>query len=372
MERFGLQSEINNTHKETMTMKKLTKFLFVAVFFSLFTMGASAQNKNGKADDIGRIILSPYVVSNANIPSYAVPIVENKLTQIVTKQGVSGLSLNNRFVITANLVEMSKEVTATTPAMIAVTLTPTIYIGDVVTGDLYSSCELPLLRGVGETETKAYINAVKALNVNHQSVVLCINSGKKRIIEYYNSQIDFIIADAMALVDSQQFDEAMLVLASVPDVCKDAYVKAHEKIGEIYKKKVDLEGEKLYNEAYATWNTAKTKESATRVVELLAEINPVSSAAEKSRVLVKEVEGYYAELEERRREIEERNWAFMVMQYEDEQEYRKQTAKYDYEIQMEYAKSSAAAYECALHEVKEIVSAMGTRNVIYDAVKTWY
>lgn len=371
-------------------MNKMTKFnIFILALFC--SMVAFAQNNKGKTDDIGRIVLTPYVVSNANIPSYALSVIENKLAQIAAKHGMAGNSADMRFVITANLVEVSKDITATTPPMVALKFAPTLYIGDIVTGELFASCDLPIIRGVGENETKAYMGAIKALQVNNPAVAKCINEGKEKIVEYYNSQIDFILAEAESLVKAQQYDEAMVMLASVPNICKDAYLKAFEKIGEVYQKKIDLEGEKLYNEAYATWNTAKTKESASKVVELVAAINPISSAAAKGRELVKMVESRYAELEARRREIEERNWAFKMKQYEDEQEnraierendheYRMMKAGMDYEVQMEYAKKADTASQYALQEVKEIVTVMSTHEAqkkskfdkMVDKIKGWF
>lgn len=350
-------------------MKKNLIILSVVALSALFSINASAQNDLGKTDDVGRIVLSPYVVSNANIPSFAEKALNNKLTSIAASQGLAGASVDNRFVITASLVEMGKEFTATAPPKVALTVYPTIYIGDSFTGELFSSCDLPPVKGVGENDTKAYLAAIKAISTRSQEVVQCINQGKERIIEYYNSKIDFLLAEAEALASAQQFDEAMTQLAAVPKVCKDAYLKAYAKIGEIYQKKIDLEGDKLYNEAYAQWNTSKTKESAERVVELLAQINPISSAAVKGRKLVASVEAYYAELEARRREIEKRNWEFKMRQYEDKQanlvadRENSHTEKmagmnYDYEVQMEHAKNGGAAAEYALQEVKNIVNVM--------------
>ncbi len=355
-------------------------------------MVAFAQNDKGKTDDIGRIVLTPYVVSNADIPSYAKSVVENKLAQIATRQGMAGSSADMRFVITANLIEFSKEITATAPPMVALKLTPTFYIGDIVTGELFSSCELPTIKGVGENETKAYLSAVNAIRTNHPAIIQCINEGKEKIIEYYNSQIDFIIDEAESMAQSQKFDEAMVKLAAVPKVCKEAYAKAYEKIGEVYQKKIDLEGDKLYNEANSTWNTAKNKESAEKVVELLAQINPLSAAAEKGRALVKKVESHYAELVARRKEIEERNWAFKMQQYNDEQEnivanreneheYRMQKAEFDYEVHMEKARNGADASEYALQEVKSVISTMSNNNkkeekksdnFIVMKIKSWF
>lgn len=339
---------------------------------------ASAQNDLGQADDFGRIVLSPYVVTNATIPQFAQKVLNNKLQQIAAKNGVGGTSIDKRFVITANVMEMSKDFTATAPPMIALTLAPTIYIGDVITGTLYSSCGLDGVKGVGKNETQAYLNAIKNINVNNPAVVECINQGKQKIIEYYNSQIDFLIAEADAMVKSQQFDEAMLKLATVPDICKDAYMKAYSKIGEVYQKKIDLAGDLLYNEAYAQWNTAKTQESAEKVVELLTQINPLSAAAAKGRTLVKSVESHYAAIAARRKELEERNWAFKMQQYNDsredkntardqEHDYRMMKASLDHEVDMEKTKvdmerAKNGAAELALQEVKGMVAMYNSGN----------
>lgn len=345
----------------------------ISVLLGLGLSIASAQNDLGKTDDVGRIVLSPYVVSNANIPEFAEKVLNNKLQQIAAKNGVGGYAIEKRFVITANMMEMSKDFTATAPPMIALTVAPTIYIGDAVTGTLYSSCDLDGVKGVGKNETQAYLNAIKNINVNNPAVVECINQGKQKIIEYYNSQIDFLLAEAESMVQCQQYDEAIVKLACVPEVCKDAYMKAYNKIGEVYQKKIDLEGDYLYNEAYAQWNTAKNQESAEKVVELLAQINPLSSAAKKGRTLVKSVEAHYAAIAARRREIEERNWAFKMQQYNDsredknterdqDHEYRMQKSSFDYEVQMEQAKNGGAAAQLALQEVKNTISMFTSNN----------
>ena len=345
----------------------------ISVLLGLGLSIASAQNDLGKTDDVGRIVLSPYVVSNANIPEFAEKVLNNKLQQIAAKNGVGGYAIEKRFVITANMMEMSKDFTATAPPMIALTVAPTIYIGDAVTGTLYSSCDLDGVKGVGKNETQAYLNAIKNINVNNPAVVECINQGKQKIIEYYNSQIDFLLAEAESMVQCQQYDEAIVKLACVPEVCKDAYMKAYNKIGEVYQKKIDLEGDYLYNEAYAQWNTAKNQESAEKVVELLAQINPLSSAAKKGRTLVKSVEAHYAAIAARRREIEERSWAFKMQQYNDsredknterdqDHEYRMQKSSFDYEVQMEQAKNGGAAAQLALQEVKNTISMFTSNN----------
>ena len=274
-------------------------------------------------------------------------------------------------------MEITKDITATAPPMVAMTLSPTVYVGDAETGDLYASCQLRDVKGVGNNETKAYLDAIKKINVNSPEVVECINTGKTKIIEYYNSQIDFLIAEAESMVQSQKFEDAMALLASVPSVCKEAYEKAMNAIADVYQKKIDVEGASLYNEAYALWNSNKSKDSALKVVELLSQINPLSASAKESRTLVSLVEGHWAELEARRRELEERQWAFKMKQYDDEQaaktaeremnhEYRMQNSAFDYEVQMKRAETGFEAASMALNEVKDVVKMMSNTRTTAD------
>ena len=361
-------------------MKKLVLTLLSVIF----AISAFGQNDFGKADDMSRIVLTPYIVDLPSIPPHVATVLKNKLNQVVTQHGVGGNALEPRFVITANLIEMTKEITPSMPPMVAMTVAPTIYIGDAQTGELYASCALPWAKGVGENETKAYMAAVKRVNTNSQEVVNCINQGKTKIIEYYNSQIDFLIAEAESLHKSQKFDDAMVLLASVPTICKDAHAKAMTKIAEIYQTKIDVEGAVLYNEAYALWHSNKTQSSALKCVDLLSDINPLSKSAASGRKLVASIEGHYAEIAARRRELEERKWAFKMQQYQDqrsdiktEQEFRQRQQEHDnkfevtkyeldhqhrtiesrfnYEVAMERAKSGAEKAEYALQNVKEVL-----------------
>lgn len=367
------------------------KRLFLTLVSLICVLPLCAQNTLGKADDLARIVLTPLVVDGTGVPAYANNMIKNKLNQIVTQHGVGGNCANPRFVITANLVTVTKDVTATMPPMVAITVAPTIYVGDGQTGELYASCQLPEVKGVGENDTKAYVAAIRRINVNSPEVVNCINTGKAKIIEYYNTQIDFLLAEADAMTKSQLYDDAMMLLATVPSVCKEAYERAMAKVADVYQTKIDVEGAAKLNQAYAQWHAHKTEDSALIVVGLLAEINPMSKSAAEGRKLVAEVESHYTAIEQRRREIEERNWAFKMQQYQDaredkkaelefrktqqtmdheyrttgqsnDHEYRMTSSKFNYEVEMERARNGAYAAEMALNEVKSVVATMSPQK----------
>lgn len=318
-------------------MKRI--FAFLAFFGSCFC--ASAQNNQLSADDFGRIALAPVIVEEAGIPNGAAKILQNKLTQIVTKSGLAADPAYPRFVITADTDVLFKEVTATAPPMVALQVVTTLYIGDAESGQLFGSYSYDASKGVGNNDTKAHVEALKRINVNDPDVLAFVEESKVKIIEYYNSQIDFIIAEARSLMNSNQYDDAIILLSGVPTVCKDAHAKAMDMIADVFQEKIDVEGAALYNEAVATWKTGKTQDNAYAVVDILALIHPNSKSFAQSMKLVSEIEGYYSELEARRRAIEERNWAFKMQQYEDSQMVAAEERQLGHELDMKKAENSA-------------------------------
>ena len=58
-----------------------------------FAFAAQAQNNMGKSDDFARIALAPVIDDNA-IPSNAKTMLENKIRQICTLNGLAGEGSN--------------------------------------------------------------------------------------------------------------------------------------------------------------------------------------------------------------------------------------------------------------------------------------
>lgn len=286
-------------------MKKILASLLLASACIL----SFAQNNEGKMDDKGRIALTPVILDNCAIPVAASNVVLNKLTQIVTKNGLAGDSFDPRFIITANMVKLSHETTATAPPMQALVLTPTLYIGDAATGTLYASCVLDPVKGAGTNETKAYMQAVKMLRADTPAVKQFIETGKTRIVEWYNTQIDFLISEANALAGQDKYDEAIALLFTVPTVCKDAFDKAMRAAEQIFQQKIDIEGAYLLNMATHTWNASQSWSGANEAAGYLSQIHPLSSAVQGGMVLSETIKA-------RVKELDNREWNFAMKQFD--------------------------------------------------------
>lgn len=329
----------------------------------------SAQNYHRASDDFGRIALTPVIVEESGIPANVGNMLQNKLRQMVTKSGLASSSSDPRFVITADADILYKEITATAPPMVAIQVVTTLYIGDAQTGELFGTYAFEESKGVGTNDTKAYMEAMKRINVNDPGALSFIKTSKIKIIEYYNSQIDLIIAEARSLVGSDRYDDAIALLAGVPTVCKEAHAKAMDMIAEVFQQKIDMEGAALYNEAVATWKTGKTHDNAYAVVDILSLIHPNSKSFSQSMKLVTEIEGYYSELEARRRAIEQRNWDFKMQQYHDNQADADEQRILDHEVNLKKAESG----ELLIKEVKNVVAALpANRGGLFSKVSSWF
>lgn len=333
-------------------MKRLL-FAFLMLFAGVGS--AASQNSLGATDDMGRIALAPVVIEGSGVPTYARKSLVSKLKQIALRNGLGAEPLSPRFVLTASVDLINKEMTATAPPMTAVEVATTLYIGDAETGQLFASYAFEPTKGVGTNENRAYLSAIGRLSTTAPAVVAFVEQGKQRIIEYYNSQIDFLLSEAKALSDQERYDDAIVLLSGVPSVCKDAYTKAMSEVAVIYQRKLDVEGAAAYNKAVAAWNTNKTAEGAETAVAFVSQIHPLSSYAVKGTELVKSIESHHAAVEARRLELEDRAYQYQLQREADERELQREKMQMDHELAMKRTEQLVVLGQTAVQEVGKIV-----------------
>ncbi len=275
-----------------------------------------AQNYEAKADDYARIALHSYLPGSLGIPDAARNMLKSKLDQIATAGGTGGSARNPRFIITANVTVLTKDITATSPPMTALTLEITFFVGDAQTMTKYASTSIQA-KGVGTNETKAYIECIKNIKATAPELKNMVETGKRKIIEYYNSQCDFILKKAETLASQNRYEEAMFELMQVPDVCKDCYNKALSAVGPIYKKYADKACVEKLNAAKATWASTQNAEGAQKVAQILGGIDPEAACIPEVNVFVEEVKAKVLE-------IEKRDWDFKMKVFDTAVELEKQ------------------------------------------------
>jgi hypothetical protein len=304
-----LEVKVNsNLLNKTKNMKSIILSILIVINYNIY-----AQNTAGKSDDAARITLATFVPQQIDqMPEAARSILANKLSQIVTQNGLGGKASNERFIITANINVISKDLTATAPPMQAYVLDITLYIGDGIDGTKFASVSTQV-KGVGESETKAYISALKNLKTNDPNYQSFIETGKTKIVEYYNSKCDFIIKEAQTLASQNKFEEAIFKLTGVPEVCKGCYDKCMDAIAPIYKQQIDRDCKLKLAEATNLWSANQTVEAGNQAGEILSTIEP-------SAACFGEVKTLSNKIATRVKELDTREWNYKLKEQAQESE----------------------------------------------------
>jgi hypothetical protein len=319
-----------------------SKLFFLLLGLAL-TCNVFSQNTMDKSNDVARISIAAYVPHQIEgIPEPAKDLLGNKLNQIVTQTGLGGVPNKERFIMTANVNVLTKDITPTAPVMHAYTLQVTFYIGDGIEGTKFASHSVTL-KGADTDQNKAYIMALRNIKTNDPKIQAFVEEGKKRIIEYYNSKCDFIIKEAQTLEAKQDFQQAIYKLTNVPQVCKDCYDKCQALVGPIYKKYIDLQCKKYMNEANNIWSTNQDYSGAERASEVLNKIDP-SSSCYKDAVALSD------KIAKRIKEIDQREWNFMLKQQQDSVDIEKATIKAARDIGVAYGENQPeVVYETVIY-----------------------
>lgn len=303
----------------------------IYLFSLAFILGLSSMAQT-KSSDAGRIVLNTVVPEQIEgLTGTAKANLENKLSQIATKNGMGGSALNPRFVLAANVIVQTKDITPTAPPMHAYTIEVTLFIGDGIEGTKFASTSVTL-KGVGETETKAYMMALKNLKVDDAKYQTFIETGKKKIVDYYIAKCDFIIKEAQQLAARAEYDAAIAKLVAVPEVCKECYDKAMDAVAPIFKQQIDRTCKLNLASATTVWNAGQNADAASEAGKLLSVIDPNSSCFADAKSLSDQIA-------KRVFELDKREWDFEMKQYNDQISLEKATIQAARDIGVAYGEN---------------------------------
>ena len=164
------------------------------------------------------ILIGAYVPHQIeSIPQSANKMLGNKLNQIITAKGIDYNNYNGSFIITPNIVVLSKDVLPSAPTKLALNLEVTFYIVDGIEGTVFTS-ESIAAKGVGTNENKAYIAAMRQIRPKSPILQEFVKKGIKRVIEYYNNNCSLVLKKVDGLSAQNKYEEALAALAGVPEV----------------------------------------------------------------------------------------------------------------------------------------------------------
>jgi len=312
-----------------MVMKRI--YVLFLVLLTLPLIG-STQNSQGKTDDLGRVALAAFVPEQAEgIPESARQMLQNKMQQIAVQNGLGAAPNSPRFCIVPMINVVTKDIVAGPPQQIALNLEVTFYIVDAASKTIFSQTTISV-KGVGQTEDKAYISGIKNINIKSGQYKGFVENGKTKIIEYYNSQCDVIMKGAQALAGQKKYEEALFVLLSVPDVCRECFDKCMDLSVEIYKQYANYKCTEYMSGAKAAWANMNTDKAA----EFLGKITPDMECYNEAVQLVDEIK--------QKQLADGANvWNFKMKQYDDSVDKEKMMIQAGKEVAVAWAYWGASA-----------------------------
>lgn len=250
-------------------------------------------------DEKAAVSIQPDIQVEYDMPHLS-NVLYNKLSQIVTMSGLGGRSVGSPFIITANPVMLNSETLNTAPAKTAVELMVNFYVGNGMEGTLFSSCGISV-KGVGDDLEKAYLSAVKKISPNNRDLQKMLGIARTRIVDYYQSHGAEIMAQAKALAGKKQYDEAYMMLASIPSVCSE-YEQAQKLISTYAAEETESANNSILTRAKAAWAASPNQDGASEASSILSEIKyPSAKISERVNALTSEMSTRLKKVEDTQR-----------------------------------------------------------------------
>lgn len=283
-------------------------------------------------NDIGKISLMSYLPENTkNLPTNARELLLSKLNQITTQNGLGADGINKRFILTATINPISKDIISGPPQQIAQNIEITLLIGDAIEGKKFESITFSL-KGVGVNEDKATIDAIAKIKPSTDRIASFVSRGKQNILDYYNSNCNSIKQQAEALANQRKYNEAIALLMDVPDVAGDCYSSCLKLATTIFNQQKEATCKQLLFEAQNTW---AVQQDLTTAINISTKLSLVNKQAECS----KEVGSFMATIKNKLLADEKAKLEQELKVYEEEKTYKQEELKAMKEIALEYAKN---------------------------------
>lgn len=208
-------------------MKKLIVLLVIFGFIS----SINAQSTS----DVGKIVLSVIMPDNVEgMNDSQLSKLETEITKIVTSTGLAASGYNNSFVIYPKFtINETFVVESGLQDITIINCDLTLFIKQVDNNVIFSTISRSL-KGNGKSKLLALSNALTKINVNDKDFQQFIDKGKVKILHYYESKCQDIIMKSENLVKTQNYEQALGLLMTVPEEVS-CYNKVQEKSIEAYK-----------------------------------------------------------------------------------------------------------------------------------------
>ncbi len=312
------------------------------------------------------ICLNPYIPEESELTQFQSEALLNKLKMIATVNSLSGEGLDSRFVISGDAQIIEEAITSTFPQKTVIKVLIRLFIGDGLTGILFSSYANDY-NGIGIDIDAAVISAIGKINPNDKNIQEFLKNGCKRISEYYEDSADDIFASAKAEMASGNTESAIWLLRTIP-MGNANYNEAQTILSEYGRKVIDNNNLALINNAKQVWSTSPDENGANQVDELLSQVSFPSNQA------ISEINKLTKDITTRIKSLNDKQWQWQVEQ--EKMNHKKEMTRINNENKVELAKIEKEK-QCRVTAIKAAESVLKAkyenqpRRIVYRIHHWW-
>lgn len=221
------------------------------------------------------------------LPAAAHFYMTDKLRQIAMANGIGIDGVAAEVYLSAQIHVLDKAVLPGPPMKQSFTLAVSLYVIDSALGQIYSTTQLEV-KGVGGNEQKAYKNALRQIAAHSPQIQQFVEKGKKRVVQYYDANLNKVLAKADAAAGRKDFATALRMVLGVPTCCR-GYLDALKKGKQYYQAFVDDQCQRSLTLARTAWTAKQNAEGAAEAGQYLSQIYPDAACYDEAMAIYKDI-----------------------------------------------------------------------------------
>lgn len=280
--------------------------VYIPIVFLLTSLFITQLGISQSEVKIEQIPVGVFIPEQPNIESISTfQLLKSKLQRSLTVAGIGGQGGTNDLILYPIVNFVTEEITAGAPVMYIQNQDVSIFLSTWDGSKVFGSCALNL-KGAGTSREKAFINAIKGLNVRDKNLQEMLKKSKKKMVKYFSENCDVFLAQASSLANQSKFGEAISLLHNYPSLNEECYFKSRNMASEIYQQMEQRACDNYLSKAKAAF----ANHQFDQATYFLMQIPPATSCET-------EVAALLAGLKTETEIIDERSWEFLNRVHSD-------------------------------------------------------
>lgn len=320
---------------------------------AVFGSNKSSEDPITNPENIS-IKLTPFVPQYEGIGDSSSKLLKDRLNNAITKVGYGGEGANPRFIIGPSVNILSSNLTATAPPKYANTYEINFMVVDTQTETVFNSYSTEL-KGVGDSEEKAFISGARNLKLNTQGFIDFLKQSENKIFKYFEDNCSAILAEANSEAAIRNYDVAFSLLNSIPKESEECFKSVQEQKISFFELNLNTSCAELLNKMRAELGKFNDSSGSGFNAEAMHYYSLIDAKSSCYKDAQKEYNQYVSKLDP----VAKRDWNQKLVEYKDEIELVKLGKQFEME-----EKKMAFEYQTKIKELESKTEIEGNKRLL--------